>query len=118
MKTAPVRQNKKLAYLPDKKKKRLRLKLGTMLILFFALYFAVLFAMQYARVLQLRGTLAGIEREIGEVRRQNEEMIAEIERLQTPAYLEQMAREHLGMVRSGELLFMFRESDNLPADAP
>jgi cell division protein FtsB len=81
------------------------------------LYFMLLFATQYWRLLQLRGTLESIEADIRAVRTQNEEMLREIERLHSPAYLEEMAREELGMVRAGELLFRFRE-DNPSVEGP
>jgi len=75
------------------------------------LYLSALFVSQYWRLVQLRHTLQSIETEIATVREQNEEMLREIERLHSQPYLEQMARQELGMVRPGELLFYFRDTD-------
>lgn len=110
MKAERVKQAGKITYLPKAAKHvPVREKLGRVLIVLLILYFALLFATQYWRLLQLRGTLENIEQEIIAVRMQNDRMRSEIERLHTPAYLEEMAREELGMVRSGELLFLFGE---------
>ncbi|MBT9139850.1 MAG: Cell division protein FtsL [Dehalococcoidia bacterium] len=110
MEAKPVRQNKKLVYLPGARRcLTAGNKLSKLLIILLILYFVCLFAMQSIRFLQMRHTLSSIEEEIQAVRLQNEGMLREIEQLHSPAYLEKMAREELGMVRSGELLFLFRE---------
>ncbi|MBS3887538.1 MAG: septum formation initiator family protein [Firmicutes bacterium] len=110
MKAKPVQQNRKLAYLPEARRRSpAGNKLVKGLIIVLILYFVFLFATQSIRLLQMRRTLSSIEAEIQAVRLQNEEMLREIEQLHSPAYLEKMAREELGMVRSGELLFLFRE---------
>jgi len=110
MKTKLSQQNKKLVFLPEARRHSpAGNKLVKGLIVLLILYFVLLFATQSIRLLQMRSTLISIEEEIQVVRLQNEEMLREIEQLHTPAYLEKMAREELGMVRSGELLFLFRE---------
>lgn len=119
MKAGTVQQNKKVAYLPGAKRAiPVKNKLVTGLIIVLILYFTLLFVTQYWRLIQLRNTLATIEEEIRVIRAQNTEMLSEIERLNTPGYVEEMARKELGMVRSGELLFRFRESDNPASEAP
>ena len=117
MKPALAGQNKKLAYLPGAKqgvpnKKRLVSILAVLAVV----YFSVLFVSQYWRLVQLSSTLELIESDIHIVREQNEEMQREIERLNSPAYLEQMARQELGMVRSGELLFFLRDGHTPAVD--
>lgn len=114
----PIRQrNKKIVYFPKVKtagnKKK---KLPLLLLLFALLYFTALFACQYWRLFQLRRSLETVQAEIEKVKMQNEAMSREIERLHSPSYLEQLAREDLGMVRSGELLFFLQEKDK-PSDA-
>lgn len=86
-------------------------RLAACLVILGLLYFSVLFMSQYWRLLQLRRTLEGIEREIVIVRSQNEEMRREIEKLHSPAYVEKIARQELGMVRPGELLFFFKDTE-------
>jgi cell division protein FtsL len=121
MRTAPVRShNKKLIYLPGAKQAVPAKRKRTVSILLIAavLYFSLLFAGQYWRSLQLRRALAELQAEIQIVKAQNESMSKEIERLHSPAYIEQKAREDLGMVRSGELLFFFQDRDKPSAQLP
>lgn len=110
MKTKPVSQNKRIIYLPKTRRRfSARTKLVAGLIGLLIFYFVFLFATQSIRLLQMRRTLLSIEAEIQAMHIQNEEMRRGIEQLHAPAYLKKMAREELGMVRSGELLFLFRE---------
>ncbi len=59
----------------------------------------------------MKSTLQELEEQISTVRGQNEKMLWEIEHLHTNSYIEKMARQELGMVRPGEVLFFFREDD-------
>ncbi|RJE47931.1 hypothetical protein A7K50_00640 [Dehalobacter sp. MCB1] len=43
---------------------------------------------------------------------QNDQLHEEIEKLNTPSYVEQLAREKLGLVRKGEILIAPKESGN------
>ncbi len=97
-------------------RKRFTFRLTTCLLIFMLIYFSALFVTQYVRLLQLRHTLRDLEQSIEIVREQNMDMLAEMERLQSPAYLEQIARQDLGMVKPGELLFFFREPDKNETD--
>jgi cell division protein DivIC len=42
---------------------------------------------------------------------QNDQLRQEIEKLNTPSYVEQLAREKLGLVRKGEILVAPKESE-------
>ena len=114
MKAMTATKSKKLTYLPGATAGGFwQKRLITALVILTILYFALLFVTQYWRQVQFRQTLQIIEADIAGATAQNEEMQREVERLYSPAYLEEMARQELGMVRSGELLFLFQESDNL-----
>lgn len=59
-------------------------------------------------VLALKGRSEAIEEEIGRLRRQNASLAERIKRIhEDPSYLEQLARQELGMIKEGELLFIF-----------
>lgn len=107
----PARNSDKVTYLPKAGRpvRRRKLRLSSCLLLGILIYLVALFVTQSARWVQLNATLRELEKEIGLIRSQNEEMLAEIERLQTPAYLEQIARQELGMVKPGEMLFFFSD---------
>jgi len=112
MSALPGHVKNKIAYLKQPRKKSTGRRLFLFFILLAGLYFAVLFAGQYLKLHRLRQSLAEINAEIEAARATNAEMRAEIERLHSPSYLEQIAREELGMVREGELLFYFRGEDS------
>ena len=42
---------------------------------------------------------------------ENEQLRKHIEKLSTPSYIEQLAREKLGLVRKGEILIAPKEAD-------
>ena len=109
-----VRGKGKISYLPATKKapRFSRFRLVPVLAALALIYFSVLFISQYSRLVQLRRSLHAIEMDIQSVTMQNEEMNKEIERLNSTSYIEQLARQELGMVRPGEMLFYFQEKDN------
>jgi cell division protein FtsL len=53
-----------------------------------------------------RSRLADLERQTQLLEQQNAQLQRKVERLHDPAYLEQIARECLGMVRPGEIPFV------------
>lgn len=110
----PTTKKNNLAYLPAASRAvPLKKRLTTLVVVGIFLYFAVLLAGQYWRMSQLQRTLDELNREIAGFKSANEAMKQEIERLHSPDYLEQLAREELGMVRPGELLFYFQDGDKL-----
>jgi cell division protein FtsB len=52
-----------------------------------------------------RSSLAELQQQSEELRSRNAELQAQIDRLNDPAYIEQLARECLGMVHAGEIAF-------------
>lgn len=90
-------------------------RLKVILAVLAVLYFTALFASQAWRLIGLQRSLADVEQEISVVRGQNDLLLQEIERLHSPAYLEKLARQELGMVRPDEMLFFFRENGRPPA---
>ena len=56
-----------------------------------------------AKVWQMKQEVEALERELGSLRGETEALAGQIDRLRTdPDYVEQLARESLGMVRPGE----------------
>ena len=59
-------------------------------------------------VLLLKERKEAIEQEIGRLRERNASLAERIKRIrEDPYYLEQLARQELGMIKEGELLFIF-----------
>jgi cell division protein FtsB len=58
------------------------------------------------QLLEQRSRIAEMSRDLRRMRQQNAELATAAERLRDPDYLEQQAREQLGLVRPGETTFI------------
>jgi cell division protein FtsL len=64
-----------------------------------------------------RSQLAELERQTQLLEQRNAELREQVDRLGDPAYLEQVARECLGMVRPGEIAFVVVPKGGTPTPA-
>jgi len=64
---------------------------------------------QYIKQCLVKDELAEYETRIAELEIRSETLEEEIERLQDPGYLEVMARERLGLVKPGEIIFQLED---------
>jgi len=70
----------------------------------------IIFLPGYSRLQDLRQRNRELEKRIAELKRQNEELLLERKRLEEdPVYLEKLAREKLGVVRKGEIVYKIEE---------
>ena len=69
----------------------------------------VAFSRGYYRNYQALQRLVELESEIKAYEIRNEQLQAQIDRLQSPEYVERVAREELGLVRPGERLYIIEE---------
>lgn len=67
---------------------------------------------------RLRREAARLEGQIRILRRENAQLREEIRRLHTPAYIERLAREQLGLVRPGEIPVILIRPTPSPPPAP
>ncbi len=67
---------------------------------------------------RLRREAARLERQIQTMRLANAQLREEIRRLHTPAYIERLAREQLGLVRPGEIPVIIVRPTPSPPPAP
>ncbi len=67
------------------------------------LYFAHLMAMNYQEIADLHSELEHLERELQEERSVHEELEQRIELLGEDSYIEVLARQHLRLVRPGDI---------------
>jgi cell division protein FtsL len=56
-------------------------------------------------LLEERSSLAQLQQQAGQLETRNAELQAQVDRLNDPTYIEQLARECLGMVHAGEIAF-------------
>ncbi|MEA1939093.1 MAG: septum formation initiator family protein [Candidatus Caldatribacteriota bacterium] len=79
-------------------------KLVWVLILLLIFYAAYIFSGKYARILQLKENIKGLESEIAELKTKNKDLSEEIESLKEDKSVEKIAREELGLTKPGEIL--------------
>jgi len=77
-------------------------------------YALVLFTGQAVKFFSLRAEVAQLEEQIRFHSVNNEILRQRVEAMQGDAYIEQMAREQLGLIRPGELLYMAVEGPLSP----
>lgn len=88
---------KRLVFRPSKS----RLPLLAFLVLLF--YLAVSFTFQFGRLSVLRLEMQNTQKQIAELQSKNTELREQLKQIQSDSYLEQIAREKLGLVKSGEV---------------
>ena len=73
------------------------------MLVLLAVTFAAYGAQSLTRVWTLKKDLESLEREVGALRADTARLTAEVDRLRTdPDYIEQIARDKLGMVKPGD----------------
>ncbi len=92
----------------QKKKKKLNPKRFTvaMLAIFFVLYFICVMIGQQIDISKKNKEIDALEEKIAAAQQQTEKLEKELENLNDPEYLEEMAREKLGLVRPNERVFV------------
>ncbi|MDK2784642.1 MAG: hypothetical protein PWQ41_295 [Bacillota bacterium] len=75
-------------------------------LLSLVLYFVYSSSKQVQLALELRAKLERVNKEIAATQQRTEELRREIEYLKSDAYVEKVAREELGLVKPGEIIFM------------
>ncbi len=68
-------------------------------------YFSVIYATQHIQKKEMESRLFQLEQEIREVKNTNYELQKEVELLYNPEYIESLARQELGLIKSGEIVF-------------
>ena len=79
-------------------------KIIWVIILLLILYIVFLFSDKYARTLQLKEDIKRFEAEIEELKRQNNNLLEEVESLKSDKSVEKIAREELGLTKPDEIL--------------
>jgi len=74
--------------------------------LLFMGYFVILIVQQEFVMRQQQTEILQLENEISEVRQDNEILLHQIEAAESEEYIEKAARERLGWVKEGEIIFI------------
>ncbi|MDD2573089.1 MAG: septum formation initiator family protein [Bacillota bacterium] len=89
---------------PKKTKKPVRPK--NIVIILLAVYLVYTLSAQYIAISKSRTEEARIQAQIEQMKKENEKLKDEIERMQSDEYIEKIARERLGLIKSGEIMFV------------
>ena len=97
---------------------RFRLTARAAIVLTVVVLLAVTMVYPVRLYLDQRAELQRMEQETAEMSKVNQDLTIELERLSDPAYLEELARSCLGMVRRGETAFAVVPKDGVPEPVP
>ncbi|MDN5332195.1 MAG: cell division protein DivIC [Tepidanaerobacteraceae bacterium] len=82
-----------------------KIKIGRVLLLIFLVYFVYTFTVQQFKINDLRRQELELSREMNRLSAEREKLKKEIELLNTESYIEELARDQLGLVKPGEILY-------------
>jgi len=82
-----------------------RIKWSRVLLLIFLVYFVYTFTVQQLKINDLKRQEMELSREIERLSAERAELQREIELLNTDSYIEELARDQLGLVKPGEILY-------------
>lgn len=101
----------KVTYLPGREKektvKKRRVfrpgkKIPAVIAVFLLFYLLISFFAHFHRLNVLQGDIKEIESQLAELKQKNEDLRKQLKQVQSDAYIEQVAREKLGLVKPGE----------------
>jgi len=87
------------------KKKKRRFKIRHLLIVILAVFLVITLGKQQIKINEIKRKQAIVERDIQEALQQQQKLKEQIELLNTDEYIEKIAREELGLVKPGEIIY-------------
>ncbi len=109
--TGAIRTIPKVIHLKERvpaksRRKSLRVKPGRLFLTLFALWAIVTFCVQQINIWHETSVLRSVQRQVTQANDSNKLLQTEVARMQSSEYIEQVARERLGMTRPGEILYV------------
>ena len=92
------------------KRKKVRLNVGRVLLLALMLWIGFGFARNAVANFKLRREIESLQRRIAVLEMRNQDLEREIEEWLSPENVEKIAREQLGLVKPGEIVYRLSES--------
>ncbi len=88
--------------------RRVFVSIIALLILTFVFGIIFLFSTRYIKVVRAKDSVIEIQQKINRLKKENNKLKEEVRLLKVPSYIEKVAREELGLVKPGEILFLPR----------
>jgi len=79
-----------------------RSKLPALVLTILLLYLVISFSLQFNKLYAMQGELRQVQKQMAELQIKNAQLRDQLKLVQSDAYIEQMAREKLGLVKPGE----------------
>lgn len=89
-----------------RKKGKKPITMKSVILILLAAYLAYTLVFQYITIKKSRAEEIAIKAQIEEIKRENERLKEELEKMQNDDYIEKIARERLGLIKSGEIMFV------------
>lgn len=86
--------------------KRFKIKWFNLALLLLSAYFCYLVTDRYLEMSSIQQETSAVSQQLDQAKTTNQLLQAERDRLLTPAYVEKLAREQLGLVKPGELPYV------------
>ena len=74
----------------------------------FIFFIVFSFSTKYIKIVEAKDKVLNIQRKIEKLKDENRDLSEKIKLLKIPSYIEKVAREELGLVKPGEILFLPR----------
>jgi len=103
---------------PAARRQRLARAGGVVVALLLAVVTVHAFGESLLATYRLKRQARALERQVAALRRANADLREEIRRLHSPAYIERLAREQLGLLRPGEITLILVRPTPTPPAAP
>ncbi len=88
--------------------KRLYTALFSFFIMGFIFFVVFSFSMKYIKIVEAKSKISDIQQKIEKLKNENRDLSEKVKLLKIPSYIEKVAREELGLVKPGEILFLPR----------
>lgn len=112
-KSGDVRVNKKpLKVKIGRRKKQPENRLNTIIKIVFVVLLVAILARGIVTSVDLKSQEHNSQVKYKKMQQQKKDLEKELKYINTPAYIENAAREQLKMVKSGEMLFVFKDSED------
>lgn len=90
-------------------KRKKRFKIRHLILLVIVIFLVVTITKQQLKINKIKGEQAMVEAQIQEALKEQQELKKQIELLKTDSYIEKIARDELGLVKPGEIIYKIGE---------
>jgi cell division protein FtsL len=77
-------------------------KLPVIIVIILLIYLIISFVMHFNRLFALQNDITEIRQQVNELKMKNEDLKKQLKQVQSDTYIEQVARERLGLIKPGE----------------